>query len=325
VFRILLQRWSGLCLLGLLAATHAPAAQTPVPLDEYWQKLDDTQALVASLGAESPERVATRLNAAADEWAAITSVTLPAGESVPVDHGFLVAQLRSDPADLEKIDQILQSLMTTHEDWPPPRHTSADLRALNEILARREFQWQVAQPSPLELLWQKAEELLWRFLNWLLPDDVVVTIGADLVTYAITGLAAIALIVVMLYVARSLAISFASESEVNPAGEHGDETLTADAALKRAQSLSASGDYRTAVRYLYLSALLLLDERGLLRYDRSLTNREYLRTVAHLPEVQSTLRDVVEVFDRVWYGFQPLDSTAFDQYAARVAQLRQQR
>jgi hypothetical protein len=40
---------------------------------------------------------------------------------------------------------------------------------------------------------------------------------------------------------------------------------------------SSEGDYRTAVRYLYLSLLLLLEEHGLLRYDRPLTDREYLQ------------------------------------------------
>ena len=75
--------------------------------------------------------------------------------------------------------------------------------------------------------------------------------------------------------------------------------LTADAALQRAQTFSAGGDYRTAVRYLYLSTLLLLEERGLFRYDRSLTNREYLRRVAHDPTLSAILQDVVEVFDRV--------------------------
>ena len=96
-------------------------------------------------------------------------------------------------------------------------------------------------------------------------------------------------------------------------------------ALKRAQNLSGAGDYRTAVRYLYLSSLLLLDERGLLRYNRSQTNREYLRSVAHLPKFAAILREVIDVFDRVWYGYQTLDEATYTQYAARVAELRQQK
>jgi hypothetical protein len=107
--------------------------------------------------------------------------------------------------------------------------------------------------------------------------------------------------------------------------ELGGEPLTAELALQRAQELSTGGDYRTAVRYLYLSSLLLLEERGLLRYDRSLTNREYLRTVAHRPELAAILREVIDVFDRVWYGFQTLNPGEYEAYVLRVETLRQQK
>jgi hypothetical protein len=38
----------------------------------------------------------------------------------------------------------------------------------------------------------------------------------------------------------------------------------------------------------------------------------------------SLLREVVEVFDRVWYGYQPLDETTYQKYAAQVAELHRQ-
>jgi len=50
-----------------------------------------------------------------------------------------------------------------------------------------------------------------------------------------------------------------------------------------------------------------------------------LRSVAHLPILVAILREVIEVFDRVWYGYQPLDEATYNQYAARVAELRQQK
>ena len=62
--------------------------------------------------------------------------------------------------------------------------------------------------------------------------------------------------------------------------------------------------------------------RGLLRYDRSLTNREYLRSVAHVPELAGVLQDVVNIFDRVWYGYQPITPETYDRYAAQVQALR---
>ena len=106
-------------------------------------------------------------------------------------------------------------------------------------------------------------------------------------------------------------------------GEH--EVLTSETALQRAEALSRGGNYRNAVRYLYLSALLLLDERGLLRYDRSRTNREYLRTVSDSPALIQPLRTVIEIFDRVWYGFEPIDAQTYQEYVERVGELRKQK
>ena len=36
-------------------------------------------------------------------------------------------------------------------------------------------------------------------------------------------------------------------------------------------------------------------------------------------------RDTVEVFDRVWYGFDAIDDATYGDYAARVAEPRQQK
>lgn len=313
---------AALALLGLLAGP-ARAEDSTLPLDEYWRRLQDTQTLVTTLQGESPESAAPQLVAAATEWEAVTAVSLPDGSVVSVDHTFLVAQLRADPPDLKKLNDLLAAMRSTHDAWPPPKHNAQDLRALENILARPEFQWREAQPSLLEQWWRKVQEALWRFLAWLLPDEV--TVDGNALGYVVTGLGTLALLLVLAFAARSLFASFAAEAEATLEGHDADETLTAETALKRAQTLSASGDYRAAVRYLYLSTLLLLDERGLLRYDRSLTNREYLRSVAHLPEVAGILRDVVEVFDRVWYGYQALDDAGYSHYAARVAELRRQK
>ncbi len=143
--------------------------------------------------------------------------------------------------------------------------------------------------------------------------------------YVIAGVIVIVLALVIGFFLRGLLANLVAETSAPPDPHAADEDLSAEAARLKAQALSGAGDYRTAVRYLYLSALLLLEERGLLRYNRTLTNREYLRTVAHLPELSAILRDVVEVFDQVWYGYHPLDEGAYTRYAERVAELQKQK
>jgi hypothetical protein len=126
-------------------------------------------------------------------------------------------------------------------------------------------------------------------------------------------------------VLRRLRADFAAEARFDLGDDPHLDNITADTAWQRAQESSDLGDYRQAVRYLYLSTLLLLEERDLLRYDRTLTNREYLSRLAHRPDLAAILRDVVDVFDRVWYGYQPLSEGEYGRFADRVQTLKQQK
>ncbi|MEZ4661612.1 MAG: DUF4129 domain-containing protein [Caldilineaceae bacterium] len=75
------------------------------------------------------------------------------------------------------------------------------------------------------------------------------------------------------------------------------------------------------MRQLYLSALLTLDERSVIQYDRSLTNREVLSQVQRQAQVESHLHPVVDTFDRVWYGESEPDRETFDLYEREIAEL----
>ncbi|MBN1977047.1 MAG: DUF4129 domain-containing protein [Anaerolineae bacterium] len=294
----------------------------PLPINEYWQKVEETQALVQSLGSASPETRRNKLDAAADGWEAITSALLSDGTTVPLDHSFIAARMRADPPDLDQLNTLLTNLLESRDTWPQREVAPADMQALDRILARPEFQWPPKQPSPLEEWWQELQRRFLEFIANLVPAEVLPVL-APLLSYALPGLGALALILVLAYAMRSLLADFVVDKETD--AENGREKdLTAAAALKRAQALSAGGDYRTAVRYLYLSTLLLLEERGLLRYDRSMTNREYLRSLAHKPELAAIFRDVTEIFDRAWYGYRQLDEKAYTWYADRVKELQRQ-
>ncbi|MCP4427978.1 MAG: DUF4129 domain-containing protein [Chloroflexi bacterium] len=323
-----LGRIAGLGLLFLLLTSMAQAAvarQTAPPslsIDDYWLLLQDTQALVNRLAETSQGADTGHLLAAAEEWERVTAVRLPNGDLIPLDPSYLVAQLRAENPDLNQLDELLTTQLKMREVWPQSIHSGEDIESLNQILARPEFQWPETRPSPfqqgLARLWERWQEFLWR----LWPEgDGATTINGRIFNI----LAALALALVLFFALRDLAFDFVADANISGVGLVEDETLTAESALNRAQNLSQIGDYRTAVRYLYLSTLLILEERGLLRYDRSRTNREYLRSVAQQPELAAILRDVIDVFDRVWYGFQPLDEAAYAHYADQVEDLQRQK
>lgn len=82
------------------------------------------------------------------------------------------------------------------------------------------------------------------------------------------------------------------------------------------------GNSREAVRQLFLAALHQLDDEGLLRYDETRTNTELLAENA-VQHVVTRLTPIVYTFERVWYGFEPLANTEFEQLVRQIDAIRQ--
>lgn len=305
------------------AASPSRAAAPPLPLEQYWQRVEETRDLVAGLRGAAPEAVQEQLLAEAAEWEEVTALLLPGGTQVPLDPTFLVSLLRADPPDLERLDGLLAALLAARDSWPPPKHSALDRAALERILSRPEFQWPQKQPSPLAQWWERLLEWLERLLGGRRSGGTVRG-GLPLLRDLLTIVGAVALAAVLVYVVIRLRAGLVAEKEIGPEAE-AIEDLTAATALKQAQRLAGERDYRAAVRYLYLSSLLLLEERGLLRYDRSRTNREYLSSVAESSHLAAVLAPVVDIFERVWYGYQPLDRASYTQYEEWVEDLQRQR
>ncbi len=73
-----------------------------------------------------------------------------------------------------------------------------------------------------------------------------------------------------------------------------------------------AGNYPLAIRLYYLQVIKQLSESGAIRWSREKTNRDYLReTRAH--RAAADFRATTRIYERVWYGNQPLDATAFQQ------------
>jgi hypothetical protein len=322
-----LLKWS-LVWLGCWLCFRGPAQAEgpPVTIEAYWQMVQASKDQVAGLADLEPAAQQRQLQALAEQWTQMTAVTLADGSVLPLNHPVLLAEMRRNPPDVGRLEALLAALLAAQQAWPASRHSAADIDRLQAILARSEFQWpSEAPPSPLALWWRRILRRILEFLDRMLPDQALINLNGSLFNFLVTGLALLLLLGVLFFIGRELLANLVAEEAVEAGGLAGDDLLTAESALKRAQHLSEGGDYRTAVRYLYLSALLLLDERRLLRYERSQTNREYLRRVAHLPKLAGLLREVIDIFDQVWYGYQPLDEATYSHYAARVAELRQQR
>jgi hypothetical protein len=75
---------------------------------------------------------------------------------------------------------------------------------------------------------------------------------------------------------------------------------------RRAEAAARAGDFRQALRWMYLAVLFLLDTRQLLRYEATRTNGEYLRQLRRSehapPTVHEPFQMLTDRFDTSWYG-----------------------
>ena len=308
-------------LLSALGTTvTSVSAGSALTEDEYWKLVQNTRAAVKKLEGSTPEQIKQGLAPLAAAWKNSVQVDVD-GQVITVDNQYLYTALSADEPDLERVAGILDALLAAHEKFPNKVFSSADLKSLSAILSRPEFQWAEEAPNPVNNWLQKLWDSIFRWLNKILGNGFSIP-GGDLLFSVIVS---IVLTLILFYVFRTLIVDFVKEARIDSDEDEAGEPLTSDAAFQKAQTLSRGGDFRSAVRYLYLSSLLLMDERGVLRYDRSKTNREYLRSVANSPELAKPLEEVIEVFDNVWYGYHTLEEETFKHYSDRVEELKEKK
>ncbi len=95
--------------------------------------------------------------------------------------------------------------------------------------------------------------------------------------------------------------------------------MGAEEARRRAAASASEGDYRAAIRYRCLAVLLALDEAGMLVFDRSATNREYLFRAPG--PIHDDLQSLLSRFEAIWYGNSPTNAAEWAQYDASASSI----
>ena len=86
-----------------------------------------------------------------------------------------------------------------------------------------------------------------------------------------------------------------------------------------ADELAARGEYREAVRGLYLALLSRLHREGAIHYDTRLSNWDYLRQFRGRSEWVPPLRELTLRFDFAWYGNLPVGERGYRDFRALCA------
>ncbi len=182
--------------------------------------------------------------------------------------------------------------------------TMQNIYASEEQIYRNELEW---NPSESSLSYPKYQSELAKLLN---PKPV----QKFKLKYVLFPLGIIAIGIVFIFFIKQIRMNFISNVREIEHEIIEENVRTEEAALAQADIAEEADDFRGALRYLYLSAILHLQERGVLPYDKSLTNREYLHQSQVDNNLQETLGPAVSVFDEVWYGHKPCNASTVSNY-----------
>jgi len=301
-------------ILALLFLPTVVRAQDAAPtLDTY-----ETWLRTAYAAATRADRIG--LDAVAAQIVDADAVQLPDGTIMPLRNQWLADALAQEPPDYDLITGRLGALLDALGE-PPTAGTTGDAeQQLENVFNRAPF---TTRQTP-----NFFQQLVDRVLTWLFDRLApVFGPGSSAAFRALSPLGWLLLIGgvllvigLLVYALRGVRGTVLGDQRVRQAvAEAGLSSADAQA---RAQELLNGGDARSAVRYLYLASLLWLHEHKLLRYERSLTNREYLNQVQNNPRLHERLSPVVSTFDRVWYGKRPIDAEALRTYQEQVDALR---
>ena len=256
----------------------------------------------------------SQLNSGADlktvaEIATIKQVELPDGrvlEIVP-----LLADIDNVDDARARLEAALGQLERIDND-----HTADRLIALERVSSRLDL----TGPS----LWERLRRWFDDLWDRIAPQRRVAagsavgqTVSA-VIGWGIVAVGSLLLAVLLNYWLRRFLGGILTDSAIRQRRTERAGPATAAGARQQASAQAYSGDYRQAVRSLFLSALLHLRENDLLHYADSQTNREALANLGPDDPARPHLEAVVETFDRVWYGIREPDEQTFSAYSQQV-------
>ena len=242
-----------------------------------------------------------------------------------------------------------------------PGISSTELdHAIDEVLERREFVWRLPKKKPPEeestesgplisvLRWilEKVENAfkiisgwLENLVDWLdrmWPRENTPETPADrdwrpVIRFVLIAMAAVLVVILLIYVVKFWRGRLASQEESD--GDSDEETpdlrddgikadeLPANRWIDLAQELMAKGEYRLAMRALYLATLSYLAERELVDIEIFKSNRDYDRELQRRSSDRNDLiaafSETVTVIDRVWYGMRKISQNDVESYLTK--------
>jgi hypothetical protein len=209
---------------------------------------------------------------------------------------------------IRQVDRERTIIPGTDDQWEQSR---AKLEAIYEL---SEFRGLKEKEPPLWLA--PLIELLQTLGKWM--DAVVKTIKGKMpgrwIVYVFYGVLVLAAGMLVFWFVRSFGpVGWrwrrASTVKTTPTAKIVD--MDWRRWRKKAMEKASGGAFREAVRFFFVSVLLEGHDHGWWTYNPEATNREHLARVGGPPDRQDALKQLIALYEKVWYGQEEAGQESF--------------
>jgi Domain of unknown function (DUF4129) len=231
-------------------------------------------------------------------------------------------QKLSEIADrLAALDEQL-ALLQDAEEAASGKAEAADPREkIREILARTPYREKTDDPATafIKEIRRKVIDFIGSILRRLFGRLAGTGAGANIffITLIVIGLGSAIFLAIRLWGKRG---ATRVEKKRSVLGEEIEAGVTSADLATAALNAARAGDFRTAIRKLYISLLYELAEREVIQIEAHTTNHEYLARVAGFASLAAPMRYLTDRFDYFWYGMFSSSEEDFKQYMQRYSE-----
>lgn len=181
------------------------------------------------------------------------------------------------------------------------------MSSLDSFKAKRDFQYEkeaVETPS----LWDRFWQWFWGKYDEIMQTEAGRTTMK--IIYWVLGIAAIAFFIFRVMRMNRIALFAGSSLSHTPysAEEENIHSISFETAIQDAMQ---QGNYRLAIRLLYLQNLKLLSDRNLIVWRPDKTNADYTRELEQT-SLQQSFSSITRTFEYAWYGNHTVPESDFD-------------
>lgn len=255
------------------------------------------------------------------------------GREVTVDNTWLYVLLDSYAAEKDpqqrgaRLNEAVGRLRALDDHLrrseAPPSETATRREKIREILSRPAYQpeQETAVGIYVKRVLRKVGEIIGEIksaLTRMLEKLFGASAQAGWVSNLLLVLVLAAAAIVIVRMAKRMRVPRAKRRKTRLVlGEEIAADGTSRTLAEAGFAAARAGDFRTAVRKLYISLLYELSERNLIELEDSATNHEYLNKVSRFSVLAAPMRYLTDRFDYVWYGMFPSSDEDFADYLAR--------